>query len=255
MKSKLHEFIVVGVGIVLSVFILVPSNLTSKLFIKSQSTKTIMNNNVSTTQGVKDIKKLEQKNVLNIEEKINQIRKKEPDESSFKSIFSNSVIMGDSISESLAEYDILEKSSVVAYKGRNTESALGDVKTTINLQPQKVFMTYGMNDLLLFNGNAKTFVEHYEKLINAVKKGLPNSQIYVCSVLPVQQIAINENSAFKNYPKFNIALEDMCKNLGITYIKTDDLLDGHSEYYEPDGIHMKMNFYPSWLNRLYDKAF
>jgi len=253
MKSKLHEFIVVGVGIVLSVFILVPSNVTSKLFTKSQSTKTIMNNNVSTTQGVKDIKKLEQKNVLNIEEKINQIRKKEPDESNFKSIFSNSVIMGDSISESLAEYDILEKSSVVAYKGRNTESALGDVKTIINLQPQKVFMTYGMNDLLLFNGNAKTFVEHYEKLINAVKKGLPNSQIYVCSVLPVQQIAINENSAFKNYPKFNIALEDMCKNLDITYIKTDDLLDGHSEYYEPDGIHMKMNFYPSWLNRLYDK--
>ena len=83
MKSKLHEFIVVGVGIVLSVFILVPSNITSKLFTKPQSTKTIMNNNVSTTQGVKDIKKLEQKNVLNIEEKINQIRKKEPDESSF----------------------------------------------------------------------------------------------------------------------------------------------------------------------------
>ena len=66
MKSKLHEFIVVGVGIVLSVFILVPSNVTLKLFTKPQSTKTTMNNNVSTTQGVNDIKKLEQKNIADI---------------------------------------------------------------------------------------------------------------------------------------------------------------------------------------------
>ena len=116
-------------------------------------------------------------------------------------------------------------------------------------------MAYGMNDLLLFNGDSKKFINQYEKLINEVKKGLPNTEIYICSVLPVEQKAINKKSAFKQYTDFNIDLEKMCEKLGIKYIKTDDLLDGHSEFYEGDGIHMKPSFYPVWLNRLYDIAF
>ncbi len=255
MKNKLSEFIIVGVGVVSLAIIFIPANVTSKLFTKPQENKTIMNNNISTTNGINEIKKLENKSVMQIEQKIDAMRSESTEDMNFKKIFSNSVIMGDSISESLSEYDILEKSSVVAYKGRNTESAIGDVSTVINLQPQKIFMTYGMNDLLLFNGNSNLFIKQYEKLINKVKQGLPNTEIYVCSVLPVEQIAINRNAAFKQYSQFNISLQKMCKDLGITYIKTDDLLDGHSEYYEPDGIHMKANFYPQWLNRLYNTAF
>lgn len=255
MKNKLSQFIIVGVGVVSLAIIFIPANITSKLFIKPQENKTIMNNNISTTNGINEIKKLENKSVMQVEQKIDAMRSENIEDINFKKIFSNSVIMGDSISEALTGYYILEKSSVVAYKGRNTRSAMDDVKTVIKSQPQKIFMAYGMNDLLLFNGDSNLFIKQYENLINKVKKGLPNTQIYICSVLPVEQIAINRNSAFKQYSQFNISLQKMCKDLGITYIKTDDLLDGHSEYYERDGIHMKIKFYPVWLNRLYNTAF
>lgn len=255
MKNKLSEFMVVGVGIVSLAIIFTPINSALNLFTKHQESKTIMDDNISTTNGINEIDKLQSKSVIEIEKKIDAMRTQSKEKMNFKSIFSNSVIMGDSISEGLTEYNMLEKSSVVAIKGRDTIKAMNDIKTVVGLQPQKVFMTYGMNDLLLFNGNSKSFIKQYEKLVNKAKQELPNTDIYICSVLPVQQKAINRKPAFKAYSQFNIDLQKMCKDLGVTYIKTDDLLIGHSEYYEGDGIHMKPKFYPVWLSRLYDRAF
>ena len=112
-------------------------SVVNKVCIHVQKDKNI----VSTEYGISEIKKLESKNVVELEKKINSMKKETLDKKNFKSIFSNSVIMGDSISEGLVGYGILNKSSVVAVKGRNTSTAMKDIPTTINLQPSNVFLT------------------------------------------------------------------------------------------------------------------
>ncbi|MCH1961184.1 GDSL-type esterase/lipase family protein [Romboutsia hominis] len=212
------------------------------------------NSDKTVESGVKAVKRLESKNITEIQEEINDIkRKKEENESKdknkkvdYSTLFENSVIMGDSRAEGLTEYEILSGSSVVAYKGRTTVEAKDDVSTVVDLSPSNVIMTYGMNDLELYS-NPKDFIKSYEKLIKEVQSKLPSSKIYLTSIFPVQQKAINKQPMLKNLDSFNIALENMCSELGIRYINVGTL---DSKYYEPDGIHFLPSAYKLWLNSM-----
>ncbi|WP_042276416.1 hypothetical protein [Faecalimicrobium dakarense] len=160
------------------------------------SFKNSIDNSQSISSGIESIKKLESKDVISIEKKIdNMNNKKGIKDNDLKQVFENSLIMGDSISESLIEYSILNKSSVVAYKGRNTSSAKKDVNLAVNLYPSNVFMAYGMNDIPYFRGDAKKFVLSYEELIQDLKSKLPKSNIYICEILPVQQKVIDKEKS------------------------------------------------------------
>lgn len=221
-------------------------SLVHKVYINVQTDQKI----VSTESGISEIKKLESKNVIELEKKINNMSKESLGKKNFKSIFSNSVIMGDSISEGLVGYGILNKSSVVAVKGRNTSTAMKDIPTTINLQPAHVFLTYGMNDIAYFSGNIDNFIKQYNKMIAEIRNGLPQTDIYITGILPVQQKAINKQHVYTKLDQFNEALKVMCKENGLTFVETKHLLSEDSKYYEPDGIHVKMGFYPLWLDEL-----
>lgn len=210
-------------------------------------------------KGVAKIKELESEDISSIR---NEIEKNSDDNSdidknkvdaNFEKVFEDSVIMGDSRSEGLTEYGILSPSSVVAYKGRNVIEAKGDVSEVVDLSPNNVFLTYGMNDLELFS-NSKDFINKYEILINDVKRKLPSSKIYVTSIIPTTQAAIEKEPSFKQVYSFNKALEDMCKKLNLEFINVNDSVNSKENLYEPDGIHFSAKFYNGYLNILKNKA-
>lgn len=226
---------------------------------KESDYKHDINENIK--NGVSDIKKLEVKSVEKIQVEINSIQSKNQEDKSntnnerskkidYDTLFENTVIMGDSRTESLTEYGILSSSSVVAYKGRTTVKAKNDVSTIVDLVPSKIIMTYGMNDLQLYS-NSDDFIKSYEKLIEDVKSKLPNSKIYVTSILPVQQNAVGKEPKFNNLEDFNIALESLCSDLQIEFMNIETL---NSKYYEPDGIHFRADAYPILLNLMAKKA-
>ena len=130
-------------------------------------------------------------------------------------------------------YEILNNSSVVAYKGRNLMSAQkeGDINKAINLAPKNIFLTYGLNDL---------------------QNKLPNTKIYVNSIFRVNSKAISKSPALKNVPQFNTAILNMCNKLGVTYIDGSSIVD--DSLYEADGIHFKPEANKRWVNLLIQKA-
>ncbi len=210
-------------------------------------------------KGVAKIKELESEDISSIR---NEIEKNSDDNSdidknkvdvNFDKVFEDSVIMGDSRSEGLTAYGILSPSSVVAYKGRNVIEAKGDVSEVVDLSPNNVFLTYGMNDLELFS-NSKDFINKYEILINDVKRKLPSSKIYVTSIIPTTQAAIEKEPSFKQVYTFNKALEDMCKKLNLEFINVNNSVNSKENLYEPDGIHFSAKFYNGYLNILKNKA-
>ncbi|CEN24090.1 platelet activating factor acetylhydrolase-like protein [[Clostridium] sordellii] len=219
---------------------------------------------ISDKDGMKKIKELESVNISSIRDKMdeesnnNEVENKKDDNKKeevkdFNKVFEDSVIMGDSRGEGLTEYEILSPSSVVAYKGRTTIKAKDDISSVVDLAPSKIFMTYGMNDLELFS-DSKEFIKNYEALIKGVKAKLPNSKIYVTSIIPTNKSAINKQPKFKNVYSFNDGIKGMCKNLNVEFIDVGDSMNSDKNLYEPDGIHFKPAFYKGYLNILQEKA-
>ena len=169
-------------------------------------------------KGIKIIKKLEKKDVAKTQDEIDSIQnnsndtQNNKDDSNFSSKFSDSIILGDSRAQSLYEYEILDNSCVIAYKGRNviTAQKSGDIKKAINLAPKNIFLTYGLNDIQNFT-NSKNFIDEYSKIIKKIKKESPKTKIYVNSILEVNNKGLHNVPKCKNIPQFNNAIKKMCK--------------------------------------------
>lgn len=171
-----------------------------------------------------------------------------------KAFFESSVFMGDSITEALQFYDILNPSSVLAEKGQSVIQARKVVSKLVGLNPKRIFLLYGANDLELFS-NPSDFENNYIKLIEDIKEKLPNSQIYVESVLPMQPKAENENkllSSVRN-KQFLEVVKRVAEKEKINFVDITSLVAGKDYLYEPDGIHFTKKFYDLLLNFLREK--
>ena len=78
--------------------------------------------------------------------------------------------------------------------------------------------------------------------VKQIQNALPDTAIYINSILPIQQSAIDQSPALAYYDSFNQALRDFCDEMGCTFIDDTFLVD--ESMYEPDGEHMVYNYYP-----------
>lgn len=168
--------------------------------------------------------------------------------------FQNSLIMGDSLAEAFQDYQLLNSSSVLAIRGRRTDNINKEIAAAITLAPRNIFLSYGMNDLEYCRGNAKRFISQYKEQIHKLKRALPDTHIYVNSLIPMDASAISKTPVYAKYKEFNKALKRMCKEEKITYIDNTTLMDWSSSVYEIDGVHPKYSYYPIWLAHMAEEA-
>ncbi|WP_297416844.1 SGNH/GDSL hydrolase family protein [Clostridium sp.] len=213
---------------------------------------------LSVNKGREHLEELENLNVSDIEDKIKksnlEASTKEILEKNgqidYKKYYKNTVFFGDSLTEFLSAADILSQNSVVATKGRNVITAMQDVEKIKNLDPERIIMLFGMNDVEIFS-NPSDFKSSYGKLIDAVKTALPKADIYIESPMPVQDKAAKADSKLTNdnVSRFREAAKELAKDEGVKYVDTTSLVTS-DKYYEPDGIHYVYDFYPGLLKYL-----
>src|SRR5699024_545712 len=115
----------------------------------------------------------------------------------YKEIFKDSLFIGDSITDSLSAYEVLDERNVIAKLGL---TAVGAQKEVINIGEgnfSKVYILFGMNDILMGISDEK-FTQNYMDLIHIIQKKLPNADIYVQSILPVSPKVQNKKPALNN---------------------------------------------------------
>ena len=126
------------------------------------------------SEGLKIIEQAESADVTAIETKIGQLEAKDSqgqeDTRSLKEIFGSTVVMGDSISEGFAEFDVLNTSSVISKIGVELEELDEQVEQLVKVNPQVVFLTFGANDILATKGDEKAYIEQYKALIEKIQK-------------------------------------------------------------------------------------
>ncbi|URN83443.1 GDSL-type esterase/lipase family protein [Acetobacterium wieringae] len=236
----------------LAVFILIPCIIIIVvLLIHYQS---VARENAKVTEGIQALATLETRDLYTMEEKIDYMKRKAIDSGDYSALFGNAVVFGDSIAEGLGLYGFLSPTSLVAVMGKSTENSLEDVPSLVNLAPRNVFFELGLNDISHPDSTLDSYLSHYEKIIDAVRLQLPNTQIYLCSIFPVTDEALKEKPEFSQIETYNTALEEMAKRKNIHYIDTYTFLKNNPQYHEQDGIHVIREFYPIWMDTLVNNS-
>ncbi|MFD3158108.1 GDSL-type esterase/lipase family protein [Haloimpatiens sp. FM7330] len=183
----------------------------------------------------------------------NETNNKSNKNRSNKEFFKNSVFIGDSITEGITFYDILDEKHVVAVKGSTINQAYKKISKVSALKPKNIFILLGTNDLTS-GMNSTEFISNYEKLVESLREKLPNSNIYIQSILPVQEKAEkrNPNLANSRINEFNKAIMNMVRNKNLNYLNIASVLKNNDNLYEYDGIHLKYQFDKLWLDYIKD---
>ena len=186
--------------------------------------------------------------------KRNQYGVVELDSATLKKAFEGVLVVGDSFSEALDVYGILDAGSVVYKRGASVNGIDELIEKVISMKPSTVIMEFGCNDLQMYNSDIDGFIEKYKSQIRKIKDALPDTMICVNSILPMTEASIKEKAGREKQPQYNEAIQKMCEDEGYLYIDSCFIVEADSSLYEQDGIHMKKAYYEQWLSYIVEKA-
>ncbi len=176
------------------------------------------------------------------------------DNATIRSVFAGTVIVGDSITESIWEYGYLDQDVVISERGLQVINADDQIATAIYMNPSVIFLAFGSNDLESYISDSDSFINAYRNQIQKLKDALPDVPIYINAILPILDSAIAEIPALGYYPEYNEKLQALCAEMGCTYLDNSFIVEGREDLYEPDGEHVVAEFYPKWLTNMAEMA-
>ena len=184
----------------------------------------------------------------------------------------STLFLGDSNTVRLYNNGLISLQQFCAKEGIGTQAALNDgivtfkndsnhytiAQAVAKMKPRRVVMTFGTNDIGM---EISDFISNYTALVQAIQEAYPYTDIIVNTVPPIP-----ENHS--NYPHmdqakiddFNMALLNMCEQLGLKFLNTAETLKGENgygkaEYYTDGDIHLKSAGLKAALNYLRTHAY
>ena len=166
------------------------------------------------------------------------------------------LFLGDSNTVRLYNNGLISLQQFCAKEGIGTQVALSEGIVTFKkdsnhytipqavamMKPRRVVMTFGTNDTGM---EVPDFIAHYTALIQAIQQSYPYTDIIVNTVPPVP--ADHSNYPHMDQAKiddFNMALLDLCEQLGVRFLNSAEALKGSdgygvADYYTSGDIHLK----------------
>lgn len=175
-------------------------------------------------------------------------------EYSIFSLYKNSLIFGDSRVYGFGSYDFVPTFQVLADAGATIENISDYLDVVKNVQPQKIYFSYGVNDMGLEIGQdlgENGYAQVYEEQINKVLEASPNSQIIINSIIPVTPARLEQTPRWGKVDDYNRQIRELCERRGWTYIDNTEISQyGNADIYNPDGVHFLPVFYPVWARNM-----
>ena len=179
----------------------------------------------------------------------------------------DTLFLGDSNTVRLYNNGLISLQQFCAKEGIGTQVALSEGIVTFKkdsnhytipqavamMKPRRVVMTFGTNDTGM---EVPDFIAHYTALIQAIQQSYPYTDIIVNTVPPVP--ADHSNYPHMDQAKiddFNMALLEMCEQLGVRFLNSAEALKGSdgygiADYYTSGDIHLKSAGLKAVLNYL-----
>lgn len=174
-------------------------------------------------------------------------------------LFEDYVLLGDSRATGFEVYEFLPDSRVLAANGETILAIPDRIEEVKQLNPSNIFLCYGINDV--YGGmwtDGKTYASDYLDAVRSIREILPDSTIYISSIMPVTEPALSNSAKWAMIPEFNEEIRKMCEENGVHYVDNEEISAAHTDLWEGDGIHFNRAFYPYWASNLmiavYDAA-
>lgn len=161
--------------------------------------------------------------------------------------FQDYVFLGDSRVVGFNVYGFLDSDRILADAG-DTILAIDDrIDSMQELSPRYIFISYGINDVNLgLWPTAQEYARDFGARIDELKKSFPEAEIYVNSILPATDDAIEQHPLWGDLPEYSEAVRQMCEQKKICFIDNASIVEDHKDLYAMDGVHIDPDFYRYW---------
>ncbi len=179
---------------------------------------------------------------------LEQIRNEEVD---IWSLFHDYVILGDSRAVGFWYFDFLPEDNCLTGGGDTIRNVEMNMDGILQRDPKYIFMCYGLNDVSIgYWDTPEEYVEEMMQVIADLQERLPETTVVVSSILPARDPAFELSSKWYNIPDFSAAVEAACKESGVIFVNNDAIAEEFASWWQPDGIHIRPEFYPYWAQNL-----
>ena len=166
-----------------------------------------------------------------------------PEGGDFRRAFRDVLISGDSLVKAISEYDVLDASQVIAEIGAGVGYLQDTTGQIVEDNPRYLVLHYGENEMDVPE-NADWFIGRYRSAIRSLQEQLPDTEIFVDSIFPVEDFACTDEPYLKYIAQYNEKLRQMAGELGVTFLDFTPLWNAfEKDYYDGDGIHPVRSFY------------
>jgi predicted alpha-1,2-mannosidase len=160
------------------------------------------------------------------------------------------IFLGNSITDNCEWAELFENPRVKnrGIGGDDTDGVLERLIEVTSSKPDQIFLMIGTNDLA-YGKSVDHVLTNYRKIIDQIQKDSPNTELFIQSVLPVED-AIHYTRPTDSIMAINTALVAMAREYNLTYIDLFPLFARDDNRlnleYSIDGLHLNASGYLKW---------
>lgn len=182
--------------------------------------------------------------------------------------FDDALFVGDSITEGIKLYDVMNNATVLSDVGVNLndiytkeviETADGRkipiMEASASCNPGKIYLLMGINSIA---ADEESFRASYGRVVETLMTQHPNAIVYIQSILPVTAAyearpnAVADNAKIDRY---NAIIKELAAEKGVYYLNVAEIFkdaDGclYASASPKDGIHFGSAWYRKWFDYL-----
>lgn len=136
--------------------------------------------------------------------------------------------------------------------GDRINGVMDRLEDIVRLEPEKLFLMIGINDLLF--DKPERIILKYERLIDRLQSEIPYCQLYLKSILPVNNQVRNTLIRNSDVTTVNLAIADLAAKRDLPFIDLRPLLCDSSGQlsaaFTEDGIHLNGPAYQLWAGEM-----
>lgn len=164
------------------------------------------------------------------------------------------VFVGDSLTQRNQWSEFFPGETIIN-RGIDSDRSLGVLKRIdhiIALKPKKIFLMVGINDVY-DKRDTEHILSNYEAIIQRIQTELPETKLYVQSLLPVNNSTYNHPIDNRDVEKLNEKIAELAKKYSVPFIDIySHVLDGDelNAEYTVDGCHLSGKGYVAWVEQI-----
>ncbi|BAZ09534.1 GDSL-like lipase/acylhydrolase domain protein [Calothrix sp. NIES-4071] len=162
------------------------------------------------------------------------------------------IFLGDSITDEGEWTELLQNFNIQnrGISGDTTERILRRLDVIIKNHPKQIFLMVGINDLHMLNKSVEATLLGYKQILMQFQEKLPNTEVFIQSVLPVNNNIYIYWTDNQKVIDLNGKLQDLATQYKYKYIDIySHLLDTQEQLsaeYTSDGLHLNGKAYLIW---------